>query len=158
MAIRLSTGLANALAGGGAGDGSLKDILANAVIGVFTGGQPLNGDAAEIGTLLGYLTVNGGAFTPGAATNGLNWDAAADGINAKPSAEEWAIVPIASGTAGWLRVYDNARVTGLSTTAVRFDMSCGVSSGDARWTPTNVLAEGIKNIVNSFSLKIPKNA
>lgn len=158
MAVRLSTGLANALAGGGVGDGSLKDILANAVIAVYTGTQPASGDAAETGTLLGYITKDAGEFTPGSATNGLNWDAAADGICAKPTAQEWAIIPVADGSAGYLRVYDNAMTIGLSTTAVRMDMSCGVSSGDARWSPTNVLATGIKQIVNSFALKVPKNA
>lgn len=158
MAVRLSTGLANALAGGGAGDGSLKDILANAVAAVYTGSQPTSADAAETGTLLGYITVNGGAFTPGSPANGLNWDASVDGICAKPSAEEWAIIPIADGTAGYIRIYDNSRTTGLSTTAKRFDMSCGVGTGDAQWSPTAVLATGIKNVINSFSLKVPKSA
>ena len=73
MAIRISTGLADALAGGGAGDGSLKDILANAVAAVYSGSQPVNADAAETGTLLGYITKDGGSFTPGSATNGLAW-------------------------------------------------------------------------------------
>lgn len=156
MAVRLSTGLVDALAGGGAGDGSLKDILVNAVAAVYTGLQPVNADAAEQGDLLGYITVGGDDFTPGAATNALNWDAASGGICTKPSATEWAIVPVASGTAGWIRVYANAMTTGASTSAVRMDMSCGISSGDARWSPTNVLAEGIKNVVNSFALKVPK--
>lgn len=158
MAIRLSTGLANALGGGGAGDGSVKDVLANAVGAVYTGGQPVNADAAETGTLLGYITKGGGAFSAGSATNGLNWDTFVDGVGQKPTAEEWAIIPVASGTAGYIRVYDNAMVTGASTTAKRFDMSCGVGTGDAQWAPTAVLAGGIKNVINSFALRVPKSA
>ena len=62
MAVRLSTGAVNALAGGGAGDGSFKDIFANAVIVIRTGTQPATADAAETGDVLGMITVNGGAF------------------------------------------------------------------------------------------------
>ena len=47
MAVRLSTGMANAIAGGNSGDGSIKDILANAVIAIYSGAQPVNADAAE---------------------------------------------------------------------------------------------------------------
>jgi len=130
MAIRLSTGMANAIAGGNSGDGSIKDILANAVIAIYSGTQPVNADAAESGTLLGYITKDGGSFTAGSATNGLNWDAAVDGVCAKPSAEEWAIIPVASGTAGYGRLYDNAMVTGASTTSKRIDLACGVGSGE----------------------------
>lgn len=157
MAIRLSTGMANAIAGGNSGDGSIKDILANAVIAVYAGSQPLNGDAAETGTLLGYITVDSGAFTPGSPTNGLNWDAAVDGVCVKPSAEEWSITPIADGTAGWARLYDNAMVTGLSTTSKRIDMACGVGAGELRFS-TTILSTGVKSVVNTLSLTQPKSA
>ena len=76
MAVRLSTGAVNALAGGGAGDGSFKDVFANAVIVIRAGTQPATADAVETGDVLGMITVGGGAFTGGSATNGLNWDAA----------------------------------------------------------------------------------
>ena len=95
MAVRLSTGDVDALAN------ARRTVYANAVIAVYTGVQPANADAAESGVLLGYITEGGGAFTPGAATNGLNWDAASGGICTKPSATEWAIIPIASGTPGY---------------------------------------------------------
>lgn len=157
MAVRLSTGLVNALAGGGAGDGSFKDVFANAVIAVYTGTQPANADAVESGTLLGLITVDGGAFTGGVATNGLNWDAAVAGVCGKPSAEEWAIIPSASGTAGWARLYANAMTTGSSSSAVRIDLSCGVGSGDLRFAST-VLAEGVKSVVNTLNVTFPKNA
>lgn len=157
MAIRLSTGLVDALAGGNAGDGSFKDLFANAVIAVYTGSQPANADALETGTLLGYFTVDGGAFTPGVATNGLNWDAADGGVCEKPTAEEWAIIPVASGTAGWARLYDNSRTIGLSTSAVRLDMSCGVGSGDLRFS-TTTLVSGVKSVLNSLTVTFPKNA
>lgn len=156
MAVRLSTGLANALAGGGSGDGSFKDVFANAVIAVRTGTQPANADAVESGTLLGYITVDGGEFTPGSATNGLNWDAAVDGVCAKPSATEWSIIPIASGTPGYARLYTNARTTGESTSAVRMDLQCGVGIGELRFS-TSTLTSGVKSVVNSLSVTQPKS-
>ena len=154
MAVRLSTGLVNALAGGGVGDGSLKDVFVNAVIAVYTGTQPATADAAETGTLLGYITVGSGEFTPGSATNGLNWDAAVAGICAKPAATEWSITPIADGTAGWCRLYDNSRTTGASSTAVRMDFSCGVGVGDLRWS-SSAFEEDVKMTLDTLSLQQP---
>ena len=157
MAVRLSTGLVNALAGGGAGDGSFKDIFVNAVIACYTGTQPTNADTAETGVLLGYITVASGAFVGGQSDNGLNWDAASGGILAKPSATEWSITPIAAGTIGYCRLYDNALTTGASSSAVRMDMNCGVGSGDIRWSNTNFLI-GVKNTLDSLNITFPKNA
>ena len=156
MAIRLSTGLVNALAGGGAGDGSFKDVFANAVIVLRTGTQPATADAAESGDVLGMITVDGGAFTGGGATHGLNWDAAVAGVCAKPSAEEWAIIPSASGTAGYGRLYANDMTTGASTTAVRMDLACGVGAGELRFSSTSLTAT-VKSIVNSLNITVPKS-
>ena len=157
MAVRLSTGAVNALAGGGAGDGSFVDVFANAVIAVYTGKQPVNADAAESGTLLGLITVDGGAFTGGIAANGLNWEAAVAGVCGKPSDEEWAIIPDASGTAGWARLYDNAMTTGASTTAVRIDMACGVGAGELRMSTTSLVVD-VKSVVNTLNVTIPMSA
>lgn len=156
MAVRLSTGLVNALAGGGAGDGSFKDIFANAVIVIRTGTQPATADDAETGDVLGMITVNGGAFTAGVATNGLNWDAAVGGVCAKPTAEEWAIIPSASGIAGYGRLYANDMTTGASTTAIRMDLACGVGAGELRFSSTNLIAT-IKSVVNSLNITVPKS-
>ena len=156
MAVRLSTGAVNALAGGVAGDGSFKDVFANAVIVIRTGTQPANADAAESGDILGMITVDGGAFTGGAPTNGLNWDAAVDGVCSKPSAEEWAIIPSASGTAGWGRLYTNDMTTGASTSAVRIDLACGVGAGELRFSSTNLTAT-VKSVVNSLNITVPKS-
>lgn len=157
MAVRLSTGAVNALAGGGAGDGSFTDVFADAVVAVYTGTQPANADAAESGTLLGLITVNGGAFTGGSATNGLNWDASIAGVCSKPSATEWAIIPAVSGTPGWARLYANDMTTDASETAVRIDMSCSVGAGDLRFSSTTLTA-GIKSVVNTLNVTVPKTA
>lgn len=151
MAVRLSTGMANAAAN------AVRTAYANAVGAVYTGSQPVNADAAETGTLLGYITKDGGAFTAGQATNGLNWEDAVDGVCAKPTDEEWAIIPVASGTAGYVRIYANAMVTGASTSAVRFDLACGVGAGELRFSTTTLTAT-VKSVINTLSLTQPKNA
>lgn len=156
MAVRLSTGAVNALAGGGAGDGSFKDVFANAVIVIRTGTQPVNADAAETGDVLGLITVNGDSFTGGVATNGLNWGAAVAGVCSKPSATEWAIIPVASGTAGWARLYANDMTTGLSTSAVRIDIACGVGAGELRFSSTKLVAT-VKSVVNTLNITVPKS-
>lgn len=156
MSVRLSTGCANAFAGGGSGDGSFKDVFANAVIAVYTGTQPATADAAESGTLLGYISVNGDTFTPGSATNGLTWDDAVNGSCAKPAGTEWSIIPSTTGTVGWARIYANDRTLGESTTTARIDLACGVGAGELRFS-TSTLTAGIKSIINTFNVYVPKS-
>lgn len=154
MAIRLSTGCVNALAGNtSTGDASLRDIFHEGVIAVYTGTQPANADTAESGTLLGYITVASGEFTPGSGTNGLIWQNAVNGVCPKPTETEWSITPIADGTAGWARLYDNARTTGASTSAKRIDMACGVGVGELRWT-TTTFTTGVKFTIDTLNLGI----
>ena len=150
MANRASTGEVNAIAN------ARRTAYANGVIAIYTGVQPAGADSAEPGILLGYITLNGGAFTPGSSTNGLNWDAAVDGVCEKPSAQEWSIIPIASGVPGWARLYSNTMVTGESAVAVRCDMQCGVGIGELRFS-TSTLTVGVKTTVNSLPLRQPKS-
>lgn len=156
MAVRLSTGCVNALAGGALGQGSFVQIFQDAVIAVRTGVQPADADAVETGTLLGLVTVNGGAFTLGNPTNGLNWEAAIEGVCAKPQAEEWAIIPTTTGTPGWARIYTNDFETGASDTAVRIDIACGVGAGELRFS-TSTLTANIKSVVNTLNVIVPKS-
>ena len=71
MALRLSTGLRNALLG----SNSFKTIMQNGVIRVFSGVQPTSADDAEAATVLLEVTVSSGTFTPGTATSGINFAA-----------------------------------------------------------------------------------
>lgn len=150
MAVRLSTGDVNTAAD------ARRLAYEDAVIAVYTGLQPANADAVESGTLLGYITVGGGEFTPNSPTNGLNWDEAVGGVCAKPAETEWSIVPVASGTPGWARVYDNSMTTGASSSAVRFDIQCGVGIGELRFS-ASTLTIGVKSTVNTLSLTVPKS-
>ena len=107
----------------------LKDIFRNHVIHVYSGSAPSSADDVETGTLLLKLTEESGAFTPGTATNGLNFGAISAGVMSK-DAEIQSGVGLDDGTAGYYRVYDNGEVTGESTTAKRMQGTIGISSAD----------------------------
>ena len=120
MTVRLSTGLRSAMCGtvGFAG------AMANGVIEIRTGSQPPTADSPATGTLLGIMTLGGGAFTTGSPTNGLTFAVAADGKVVKTG--EWKMIAIAAGVVGYGRFKGNAvDAGGMSTTAVRADGTAG---------------------------------
>jgi hypothetical protein len=148
----LSTGLADILAGGSPGQ-SLRTIFNGGVIGLFDGTQPADANLAESGSLVGYITLNAGPFTPGQPDNGLVWDTVVNGECMKPGGVVWAVVPLITTSITWARLYTNSRVLGASTTEPRIDLSCGVASGDMRWASLNFVA-GIQRSVDVMSLAI----
>jgi hypothetical protein len=156
MALRLSTGLVNAL---NVTD-DFKALMVNSVIYRYSGTQPANADSIETGTLLDVITLNAGTFTPGSPTNGLNMDVSTDGVLAKAVAEVWQSVGLAAagtGTvAGWFRWYANARVQGTSTTAIRLDGAIGTSSSYEMQMSNTSIVEGNTSSVSTFTVTQPK--
>lgn len=129
MAFRLSTGLRNALLGGANG---FKGALADGKIRIFSGSQPVNANNAEQGTLLLEITVDGGAFTHGSPTNGLEFGTPSAGSIAKATGEVWRGTAVAAGTAAWGRFVGNATDDGgLSATLPRLDFTVGLSGSGA---------------------------
>ena len=143
--------------GAGTAGGSLDELLRNGVIEIYTGTQPATADLAESGTKLLRITVASGAFTAGAAANGLNLGTPASGVVSKETAEVWSGVGLANGTAGWFRFYSNAYETGASSTAARFDGVCGVGTGELRMS-TLTVATGATTTVDSGSITQPATA
>jgi hypothetical protein len=141
----------------GSNGGSADELLRNGVIEVYTGSQPATSDLAEAGTKLLRITVASGAFTPGSPDNGLNLGESASGVTSKETAEVWSGVGLAAGTAGWFRYYDNAYVTGASSTAVRFDGVCGVGTGELRLSSLSV-AIGATTTVDSGAVTMPSSS
>ena len=141
----------------GANGGSLDELLRNGVLEVYSGTQPATADLAESGTKLLRVTLASGAFTPGAAANGLNLATAATGITSKETAEAWSGVGLAAGTAGYFRHYSNAYTTGACDSAIRFDGVCGVGSGELRMSSLTV-AVGATTTVDAGTITLPASA
>lgn len=149
MTVRLSTGLRTALAG----SAGFATTFANGVIEVYTGTQPTTADSPVTGTLLGTVTLNSGAFTPGVSTNGLTFAAAAAGAVAKSGV--WSFNGIAVGTAGWFRLKGNAVDAGaLSTALPRLDGSVAVSGADLNLSNIAIVVSA-PNTIDTFTFTIP---
>lgn len=151
MTIRASTGLKNAMLG----ETGLKAALADGVIRIYSGSQPTNADQAVNGTLLVEITVDGGAFSHGSPTNGLEWDDPASGTISKPSADTWTGTGVATGVAGWARFCANPTDDGTaSTTLSRLDMSVGKGTGDLQLSNVNIEI-GAPVTVDVATLRLP---
>ena len=150
MTIRFSTQLRNNLAGS-IGFGA---TFANGYIEIYSGSQPANADAAVTGTLLGTVTLSSGAFTPGVATNGLTFAAAANGSVSKSGV--WSFNGVAAGTAGWFRLKTNAEAVGggISTTLARMDGSIATSGADLNLSNIAVTV-GAPNTIDAFTMTMP---
>ena len=140
---------------------AVKNAYANGVLAVYGGAsQPADANDAETGTLLALITVNGGAFTPGVATNGLNFDAPSAGVLSKAAAETWSGVGLAAAgtgtTATYFRFYDNSQDTGASPTGLRFDGAIGTSSLSELQMTVTTIVEGSPVVINSFTYSPPR--
>lgn len=155
MALRFSTGLKNALLGESGidtGANGLRGVFKDGVINVYSGAQPASADDAVTGTLLGTVTVDGAAFTPGSPTGGLEFGAPASGVVAKSVAETWKFTGLAAGTAGWFRFVGNALDGGASSTSLpRIDGSIARTGGDLNLSNTTI-AVGAPTTIDVFQL------
>ena len=150
MAEKFSTGDVNARAT------AIQTAYANGVIGIFGGTKPATANDSEgSAPLLALVTLNGGAFTPGSPTNGINLSAPVDGVNSKASGETWSGNGTAAAgtgvTATWFRHYSNAYVTGASTTAVRWDGTIGTTTSYEMQATNTTVVQDVPFVVNSFT-------
>jgi len=159
MAFRLSTGLRNLLMAQAAGSltgAGFGELFVDGVIYIYTGSQPADADTTESGTNILIITESGGTFTPGAATNGLEFEEdPTSGELEKAAAETWQGDGInGGGTAGWFRFYANDRVQGASTTSVRFDGACGTSGTELVMSSTTIV-DGATTTIDTFKVTMP---
>ena len=152
MTIRTSTAFANLQLGtsGTAINGSLNSALSHGILMLYSGSQPPSADSAATGTLLGAMTLVGGAFNDGNPTNGLTlgqpsgWTAANRAIGV-PNGSTWSCTAGATGTIGWARFRGNAADPMTQDTTFiypRMDFSVGVTSGDIQISSVNVTGVG----------------
>ena len=138
--------------------GSLKGILANGQIRIYTGTQPANADAGETGTLLCTITLASGEMTSGTETNGINLGNADGGTVGKADGEVWSGVNSDGGTAGWFRWYPNdfGDHTGAATGGdkVRIDGNCATSGGQMNLSSTSLTAD-VTTTVDNVVITMP---
>ncbi len=155
MAERFSISHANAVCA------AVRTAYANGVLAIYGGAsQPADAEDNEAGTLLALITLASGAFTPGVATNGLNFDAPSAGVLSKAAAETWSGVGLAAAgtgtTATYFRFYDNSQDTGASPTGLRFDGAVGTSSLSELQMTVTTIVEGAPVVINSFTYSPPR--
>lgn len=151
MSLQLSTGLRQKMLG----SADMKTAFTNGVMYIYSGPQPANADAAVQGTLLGIVTKDAGAFSFGAGTNGLAFDAPAAGVLSKAAADAWKMVGIANGTAGWFRLMGNPTdALGSSTTLPRLDGSVANVGGDLNLSSVNIVT-GAPTTIDVFNFTLP---
>lgn len=169
MTIRLSTGLRNAMVDGTGFAGALT----GGAIYIYTGHQPTHPDDAVQGTLLGIITKDHAAWEAGTPTNGLEFDAAADGTISKKTGDNWQMSTSesfgsttgtagsnADGTAGWFRFVSNSSDedgnADLTGTLARMDGSVGVSGADLI-LPVIALKTTTPVTVDEFEYTLPES-
>ena len=140
---------------------AVKNAYANGVLAIYGGAsQPADANDAEAGTLLALITLASGEFTPGTATNGLNFDAPSAGVLSKAAAETWSGVGLAAAGTGtvatYFRFYDNSQDTGASPTGLRFDGAIGTSSLSELQMTVTTIVEGAPVVINSFTYSPPR--
>lgn len=134
MALNRSTGLRNKMLD----TGSFKTIMALCFINIYSGARPASADEAAPGgaVLLATISKDGGV-------TGLSWDtAAANGELLKKQDEVWQEDSvIASGVAGWFRIWEATDTPGgASTTKARADGVIATSGGDLNLSSVNLTA------------------
>lgn len=117
--------------------GSLRDILKNGTIHIYTGSRPSTAELVESGTLLLKITLDGNTLTPGAATNGINlgqWDGTTIKRAVDPLTtltEVWKGAGLSDDSAGWARFYDNNVETGAASSGDKLRMDGAVNTTGA---------------------------
>jgi len=135
--------------------GSMKDIMANGVIRVYSGAQPATPEAAVTGTLLIEITVASGAFVAGLEASGLEFGDPVTNYIEKCADEVWSGVGLAAGTAGWFRFVANPTDGGgLDTALPRIDGTVGISGADAAISNTQI-AVGATYTLDTMKLTAP---
>ena len=144
MATKISTGLAEYLAG----TGCLRDAFhGSSRISIYGGTAPAGADLAATGaTLLCVIE---------AATDPLEFDSAVtNGVVSKDSGQTWSGTILATGLATWFRVEDVSDDRSEDSSALRLQGSIGTVVGDMIMTNPNLVLSNIKTIEN-FRMSVP---
>jgi len=136
--------------------GSLKNVLKDGVIYIFSGSQPSDPDDAVSSTLLMTITQDSGAFVAAAFDNGLEFeDDPLSGVIEKAAGEVWSGACTTAGQAGWWMFCGNATdAKGASTTLPRMTGSIGTANADAIM-PNTTLTVAKTYTLDDFAITLP---
>ena len=135
--------------------GSLKDILKDGILRIYSGAQPATADIAVSGTLLLSITVGSGVWAAAAFGNGLEFENDPLAGEIEKNSEVWSGLGLANGTAGWFRFYANSEDAGLGSTILpRIDGSIGTAGSDLVMASTAIVT-GRTYTVDTFKLTLP---
>lgn len=146
MTVSLSTGLAEGLAT----TGSLRSLINECLVRVYSGTEPASADAA-IGsaTLMLEISVNGSG-TP------LTWEVGAPGgVLSKSASEVWEGENLQAGGVTFFRIVKPGDTGASSTTAVRIQGSAGGLGNDLVITDLPLVAGQSKSF-ELFQVAVPK--
>lgn len=139
----------------GVAGGSFADLFRCGVLDIYSGAQPSSADDVETGAKLLRITASSGTFVAGAGANGLLFaTSASSGTLTKLTTQVWSGVGLATGVAGWFRLYANDATTGSSTTAIRLDGSCSTSSYPMKMSTLSITT-GATVTIDSFTIILP---
>ena len=120
--------------------GSLADIFRDCYINIYSGTRPSDPNWPATGTLVGTISLNAGAFTPGVETNGLNFERFSEievvsGIYVnlgKDSSETWQMECLSASTPTYFRLMSNTTLpTDTGVVSVVIDGDIGTSTTNA---------------------------
>ena len=140
--------------------GSFQDIFNYSVLRIYSGNQPNGGaDAAETGDLLVEISNASGTFVPVTGTNGLQFQMIS--TNSARTLTTMSLkdgmvasgVAVATGVAGYARLYDIRRDTGLSYIARRIDLDVATSGSQVTIPSLNIYA-GATTTVDSINVSV----
>jgi len=128
-------------------DAGFQAIFKDCFINVYSGTQPTSADDAPSGTLLVTF------YSDGAAA-GLEFDDASAGVISKKSTETWSGTAVASGTAGWFRMYQAGDSGASSTTDCRLDGACATSGAQLNMSSLSITSGAVQTI-STFQITQP---
>jgi hypothetical protein len=128
----------------------IKSTFTSGYINIYTGSQPATADDAVPGTavLLAIISNNGTA-------TGVTFDAPVAGKISKAAAETWSDTALATGSAGWFRLYRSADNPATSdTTLARIDGAVSTSGAELNISNTSVVIAAVQT-VTQFDITMP---
>jgi hypothetical protein len=151
MATRLSTGLITKLLDTGSFKDLFNDTTDGFFIDIYSGSQPTSADDVPNGTKLVTLYSNGTSAP-------LTLEASATaGVIEKNASETWSGTAVATGTAGWFRMRENADAgTASSTTAVRLDGAVSTSGAQMNLGSLTVTT-GAPFVLSTAAFTLPQS-